>query len=174
MTVADPQSFNRYTYVNNDPVNKVDPLGLLMMGFNGNSGESSFEDILNYAKAQILLAKQYEAPAWVGDNSAPRQGGENEPPLDPADTVTIDINQCKDQAPGVSCNSDGSRVDSVSNVTDRPSRGGYWDINITFLSHVFIGPTGGVMINDEGKIHPYLGVAVGFPRGGFRFCDVQS
>ena len=29
MTVADPQSFNRYTYVNNDPVNLVDPTGLI-------------------------------------------------------------------------------------------------------------------------------------------------
>jgi RHS repeat-associated protein len=29
MTVADPQSFNRYTYVNNDPVNQSDPLGLM-------------------------------------------------------------------------------------------------------------------------------------------------
>jgi RHS repeat-associated protein len=28
MTIADPQSFNRYTYVNNDPVNKVDRTGL--------------------------------------------------------------------------------------------------------------------------------------------------
>jgi RHS repeat-associated protein len=28
MTVLDPQSFNRYTYVNNNPVNAVDPLGL--------------------------------------------------------------------------------------------------------------------------------------------------
>lgn len=31
MTVADPQSFNRYTYVNNNPVNSVDPLGLALM-----------------------------------------------------------------------------------------------------------------------------------------------
>ncbi|HYG80343.1 MAG TPA: RHS repeat-associated core domain-containing protein [Pyrinomonadaceae bacterium] len=29
MTVADPQSFNRYTYVNNDPVNLTDPTGLI-------------------------------------------------------------------------------------------------------------------------------------------------
>jgi RHS repeat-associated protein len=31
MTVGDPQSFNRYTYVNNDPVNQVDPSGLMGM-----------------------------------------------------------------------------------------------------------------------------------------------
>ncbi|HEV2863860.1 MAG TPA: RHS repeat-associated core domain-containing protein [Pyrinomonadaceae bacterium] len=30
MSVADPQSFNRYAYVRNDPVNYIDPLGLLM------------------------------------------------------------------------------------------------------------------------------------------------
>jgi hypothetical protein len=28
MTIADPQSFNRYSYVNNNPLNKVDPTGL--------------------------------------------------------------------------------------------------------------------------------------------------
>jgi RHS repeat-associated protein len=30
MEIADPQSFNRYTYVQNDPVNKVDLLGLML------------------------------------------------------------------------------------------------------------------------------------------------
>lgn len=30
MTVDDPQSFNRYTYVNNDPVNLTDPTGLML------------------------------------------------------------------------------------------------------------------------------------------------
>jgi RHS repeat-associated protein len=30
MAVADPQSFNRYTYVNNDPVNAVDPTGMML------------------------------------------------------------------------------------------------------------------------------------------------
>jgi hypothetical protein len=30
MTIADPQSFNRYSYVNNDPVNQVDPSGLML------------------------------------------------------------------------------------------------------------------------------------------------
>ena len=30
MSVADPQSFNRYAYVNNNPINAVDPLGLML------------------------------------------------------------------------------------------------------------------------------------------------
>jgi RHS repeat-associated protein len=30
MTLSNPQSFNRYTYVNNDPVNLVDPTGLML------------------------------------------------------------------------------------------------------------------------------------------------
>ena len=35
MALADPQSFNRYSYVNNDPINQVDPLGLKQCGGNG-------------------------------------------------------------------------------------------------------------------------------------------
>lgn len=30
MSVASPQSFNRYSYVNNDPVNSIDPSGLML------------------------------------------------------------------------------------------------------------------------------------------------
>ena len=30
MSIGSPQSFNRYSYVNNDPVNKVDPTGLML------------------------------------------------------------------------------------------------------------------------------------------------
>lgn len=37
MLITDPQTFNRYTYVNNDPVNFVDPSGLNMMGAGGAS-----------------------------------------------------------------------------------------------------------------------------------------
>ena len=58
MSVASPQSFNRYSYVNNDPVNKVDPTGLMLM----QSGEES------------------------GDVSGMQSGGDDGPPGDPFET----------------------------------------------------------------------------------------
>ena len=42
MTIADPQSFNRYTYVNNDPVNLTDPSGLTPYG-----AEHGWSDVEN-------------------------------------------------------------------------------------------------------------------------------
>jgi len=33
MSIADPQSFNRYSYVGNDPTNFIDPSGLLMIEY---------------------------------------------------------------------------------------------------------------------------------------------
>lgn len=42
MTVGDPQSFNRYAYVNNDPVNLTDPLGLMPASEGWGSVSESF------------------------------------------------------------------------------------------------------------------------------------
>jgi hypothetical protein len=49
MTIASPQSFNRYSYVNNDPVNKVDLLGLMLsdIGVYQTTNEAEV-DLLNH------------------------------------------------------------------------------------------------------------------------------
>ena len=38
MELANPQTFNRYSYVNNDPVNQIDPQGLASKTCGGNNG----------------------------------------------------------------------------------------------------------------------------------------
>jgi hypothetical protein len=44
MSLGDPQSFNRYSYVNNDPVNFIDPSGLQMRYYEVNAGLSCVLD----------------------------------------------------------------------------------------------------------------------------------
>lgn len=44
MSLGDPQSFNRYAYVTNDPLNFVDPSGLMMMCFGYNVYIETYED----------------------------------------------------------------------------------------------------------------------------------
>jgi RHS repeat-associated protein len=48
MTLSDPQSFNRYTYVNNDPVNLTDPSGLMAgLGYRYRGADLSWSDVSN-------------------------------------------------------------------------------------------------------------------------------
>src|SRR5258707_5826461 len=44
MTIASPQTFNRYSYVSNDPVNMRDPSGLMTMQAEGNPETGSKND----------------------------------------------------------------------------------------------------------------------------------
>jgi RHS repeat-associated protein len=48
MTIGDPQSFNRYNYVNNDPVNLVDPSGLMAGADQGWSGAGFWGSSLGF------------------------------------------------------------------------------------------------------------------------------
>lgn len=45
MSVGDPQSFNRYSYVQNDPVNATDPTGLITICTTGANGNITCRDI---------------------------------------------------------------------------------------------------------------------------------
>ena len=70
MTIADPQSFNRYTYVNNDPVNCVDPTGLSLadMGVlqtdDPKAAQQAEHDALNSFRTAIN--EQYQAQHnWI-------------------------------------------------------------------------------------------------------------
>jgi RHS repeat-associated protein len=102
MSVSDPQSFNRYTYVNNDPVNLIDPLGLMSISSGGNY---SPQDLFKWAEGQALFASQHvkpKAPTRIGNS--PQEGSqtttrqsaaEDEPEISPEDIVKVDANFCQ-------------------------------------------------------------------------------
>lgn len=63
MMVANPQSFNRYAYVQNDPVNRTDPAGLLP------GAETSWSDVADGFWGQSIPFFQYHfgGPAVIGE-----------------------------------------------------------------------------------------------------------
>ena len=63
MALADPQSFNRYAYVNNDPINRVDPQGLQSKTCGGNNG------------TPCTQADDYKPPQQPPPSSAPPVAG---------------------------------------------------------------------------------------------------
>lgn len=72
MTIADPQSFNRYSYVNNDPVNQVDPSGLMLSDIGvyqtanpecAHVLEQTMDHmVMNWARQQQAQQQQQQAP----------------------------------------------------------------------------------------------------------------
>jgi RHS repeat-associated protein len=77
MTVADPQSFNRYTYVNNDPVNQSDPSGLMAGadqgygGFGGWGGTSGLDDP-HFGGPGIISEREGQYDRAMGDMAMAR------------------------------------------------------------------------------------------------------
>jgi RHS repeat-associated protein len=81
---ADPQSFNRYAYTQNDPVNFVDPSGLLLGAF-GSGGEGYcwfISDIETHHLVEMHCMSIGGGPGG-GDGDGGSGGGE-----DPQDAVT--------------------------------------------------------------------------------------
>jgi RHS repeat-associated protein len=98
MTTADPQSFNRYTYVNNDPVNLVDPSGLSPDRYSAEYGsdsderskgeaESAYEQRLQDRRDQIAAedAANSTDEANAGSPSSISEGSDSQPPASEPD-----------------------------------------------------------------------------------------
>ncbi len=95
MTVADPQSFNRYNYVNNDPVNQADPLGLMAgadQGWDsvaeGFWGSSAGFDDPHFGGPAVIAEAESRHDRWVdidraggdyGDADYPQQQQQGQP-----------------------------------------------------------------------------------------------
>ena len=140
---SEPQNWNRYSYCINDPVNLIDPSGL------------------------IWLTKDNENYQWVDDDKYRKEDWEG---YSEADAGTIAYfgegwGGYQDKYKGlmgsyVTLNADGSLssagISDVDEVNDPPSSSGYGDINVSYGSPYFIGITGGLMFDRNGS-YPYIG-----------------
>lgn len=106
MTLADPQSFNRYIYVNNDPVNQTDPSGLMADADQGWSGASAgfWGTDLNFDPHFGGPAAIAEAEArhdrWVDIDRAGGDYGDDDYPESTEDvTATAAVNSPEPQNP---------------------------------------------------------------------------
>jgi RHS repeat-associated protein len=136
---SEPQNWNRYSYCINDPVNLIDPTGL------------------------IWLTKDNENYQWVDDDRYRKEDWEGYTEVE-AGTIAYfgeGWGGYADKYKGlmgsyVSLNADGSLSSAGAAPDDQPSSSGYIDINISFGTPYFIGPTGGVMFDRNGW-YPYIG-----------------
>jgi RHS repeat-associated protein len=81
-SIADPQSWNRYTYVRNDPVNSTDPLGLCDYNdagqfVGGHDGETCCTD------SGVCLVWDSGSSTWSPDPSPPGDGSGDDTGGDP-------------------------------------------------------------------------------------------
>jgi len=180
--VLNPQSFNRYSYVENDPLNDTDPSGLepyrgADVGWAQFAQEVEGESIdpfrTHFGGPEVLghalRANQTREGNWLAKVRAKASGYFSNDP--DAIVTNIEAFMSRDEALAyyrrefggpvmefqgkfspIRASASGARVPN-----DPPRSSGYVDINVSYGTlYYFLGPTGGVLIDDQG-LYPYVG-----------------
>ncbi len=147
MSTADPQSFNRFNYVQNDPVNFVDPTGLSCQWVQHRYGVDDLVHPIHWEYHWELECHADPIPLfpYVGGgpgNLGGGPGGFGGNPTAPKPTP----------AP-------------VPVKTPCVNGAGSGDIGGELITPFFIGPKGGVQL-DGAAAYPYFGLAAGTPGKG--------
>jgi RHS repeat-associated protein len=167
--LSNPQSFNRYAYVQNDPVNFVDPMGLeptvcpadmsgpqcMGSGFwGGGFNMNDRNSFLNPSGRQIIRNGEPRT-IWFFYDFA-----EN----------LIDAFVASSMFDGYSIWNPTFQqrgVGRLQNQQPPPCNGeGSGDIGFEAITPVLIGPKGGIQLDGRGNAYPYFGLAGGTPGKG--------
>jgi RHS repeat-associated protein len=135
MTVSDPQSFNRYSYTQNDPVNVVDPAGLDkgdrdVGGDEGKYGtiDTEYVTVSDVDSGEMIPINQDEktaglaGPSWGGEMLTGGSGPQGPPQRPPKERPLI-INRPK-QPPTMTCEEHewavfNKKVEEITQAADR-------------------------------------------------------
>ncbi|MDX6446719.1 MAG: hypothetical protein QOH71_3793 [Blastocatellia bacterium] len=181
-TVADPQSLNRYSYVQNDPVNLIDPSGLTyLVDGSASMGEGL---ALNLLRSGAGILGPLQTTRWNPNSLGPDVGGFetfravgnyagwfnlNGVSISITTRLSLDGYGSWD-AGGAYYGKYGGRFGATYDADgaglrkgpiDPPSRpGGYVDFNGSYGTPYLVGPTGGVMLDTKGTVAPYVGIGI--------------
>jgi len=163
----DPMGFagsgsNLFAYAGNDPVNNTDPTGLMY-------GSDTFGDA-GYGLSAIAGPGEYGGGGYVGPNPPPQpgQGWGGQWPVQPFAGPPTSIAGTLMAAQSIQ---DGATPTRDFYTPAQPSSGfktggaragsGYFDVNVSvgFLA----GVTGGLQIDRQGRLYPYIGGGVVTP-----------
>jgi RHS repeat-associated protein len=157
--MSNPQTLNRYAYVQNDPLNFIDPTGHMAERWRINPLDYLFgprvsEPMVGQDPKKKPLPPETQPGQDIGSKTA-EEGGS------PFGVIAnLNIVSGQDLTPIETSN--GGPTPSIQvrptevPVNDPPSSAGYMDINVSW-GYLIVGPSVGVMFGNNGGISPYLG-----------------
>lgn len=183
MSVSNPQSFNRYAYVSNDPVNMNDPLGLYQNCTTGRNGNVTCVEvgggpgvrldggaIVGFTQRDTIYSgSAFSDPFFTYATQLMNQHYQRirteAEPRGPRRELAGPTSR-RTQQPAPQPQQPAPQPQQPAPQTPRPCHGpdtGSADINGT-LAGLGLGYTGGVQLTAN-KVHPYAGMAIGTSGG---------
>ncbi|HEY9405477.1 MAG TPA: LamG-like jellyroll fold domain-containing protein [Pyrinomonadaceae bacterium] len=159
-----PQSWNRYAYVLNSPLVLIDPSGLEYRR-NDKSGEIKWYNKDDDREGTTEYTNEFfqtNEGRWVRLNQNGPSHNANDSTFDRRGWDYVAENTVPEAYLSM------YRAGGVSPLDDPPSSGGYMDINLSFGSPIFLGPTGGLLIDNNNGLnfYPYIGGGLMTPGPG--------
>jgi RHS repeat-associated protein len=160
--LTDPQSFNRYSYTQSDPVNFIDPTGFERCWNVDKHEWEDCGDMKDYGPPVVTNTWNYPYDLWL---------------LYVHGLMISQEQRADEPVPFSTTNVGGALRKTATEPKKIPLRckpTGSGDIGGSLISPVFVGGTGGVQLDSRG-VYGYAGITAGLPPGkGFQIMGGNS